>query len=62
MAADYESPHEFIKWHYEKPERLNEIESLVMEERIVDDLLKSAQVTDKPMSFQELLKIDTAIQ
>ncbi|MBI3547395.1 MAG: trigger factor [Gammaproteobacteria bacterium] len=62
MAADYESPAEFIKWHYEKPERLGEIESLVMEERIVEDLLRSAQVTDKPMSFQELLKIDTAIQ
>lgn len=62
MAGDYESPQEFIQWHYAKPERLSEIENLVMEERIVEDLLGSAQVADKPMSFQELLKIDAVLQ
>ncbi|GAB4514849.1 MAG: trigger factor [Sulfuricaulis sp.] len=62
MAADYESPQEFIQWHYAKPERLSEIESLVMEEKVVEDLLISAQITDKPVSFQDLLKIETLIQ
>lgn len=62
MAGDYESPEEFIKWHYAAPERLSEIENLVMEERIVEDLLGSAEVSDKPMSFQELLKADAALQ
>jgi len=62
MAGDYESPQEFIKWHYEKPERLGEIENLVMEEKIVEDLLVSAEVADKPMGFQDLLKIDVVIQ
>jgi trigger factor len=62
MAADYESPQEFIQWHYEKPERLSEIESLVMEERVVEDLLGSAEVTDKSMTFQELLKTDVVLQ
>jgi trigger factor len=62
MAADYESPQEFIQWHYEKPERLSEIESLVMEEKVVEDLLVSAEISDKPVSFQELLKIETVVQ
>lgn len=62
MAADYESPQEFIQWHYEKPERLSEIESLVMEEKVVEDLLVSAEIAEKPVSFQELLKIETAVQ
>lgn len=62
MAADYESPQEFIQWHYASPERLSEIENLVMEERIVENLLDSAEVTDKPMSFQELLKVDAVLQ
>jgi trigger factor len=62
MASDYESPQEFIKWHYEKPERLSEVENLVMEEKIVEDLLVSAEVVDKPMAFQDLLKIDMVIQ
>lgn len=62
MAADYESPQEFIQWHYEKPERLSEIEGLVMEEKVVEDLLVSADISDKPVSFQELLKIETVVQ
>lgn len=62
LATDYESPQEFIQWHYEKPERLSEIETLVLEEKVVDDLLVSANVVDKPMSFQDLLKIDIALQ
>ncbi|HYA37414.1 MAG TPA: trigger factor [Candidatus Methylomirabilis sp.] len=62
MSGDYESPQEFIQWHYEKPERLSEIENLVMEEKIVEDLLISAEVADKPMGFQDLLKIDVVIQ
>ncbi|MHB8624424.1 MAG: trigger factor [Sulfuricaulis sp.] len=62
MAADYESPQEFIQWHYASPERLSEIENLVMEERIVENLLDSAEVIDNPMSFQELLKVDTVLQ
>jgi hypothetical protein len=41
---------------------LSEIESLVMEERVVEDLLGSAEVTDKSMTFQELLKTDVVLQ
>jgi trigger factor len=62
MAADYESPQEFIQWHYEKPERLSEIEGLVMEEKVVEDLMVSADISDMPVSFQELLKIETVVQ
>ena len=62
MAADYESPQEFIQWHYEKPERLSEIESLVMEEKVVEDLLVSADIADKSMGFQELLKLEAVVQ
>lgn len=62
IAADYESPPEFIQWHYQKPERLAEIESLVMEEQVVEELLKSAEIIDQPVSFQDLLKIGTAVQ
>ncbi|MDH3309940.1 MAG: trigger factor [Gammaproteobacteria bacterium] len=62
MAADYESPQEFIQWHYQKPERLAEIESLIMEEQVVEELLKSAEITDQPVNFQDLLKIESTVQ
>lgn len=54
MAGTYESPEEFIQWHYTQPERLSEIESLVLEEQAVEWLLQTAEVVEKPMSFLEL--------
>jgi trigger factor len=62
MAVDYDSPQEFMQWHQEKPERMAEIESLVMEERVVEDLLASAKAIDKSMDFQDLLKADISLQ
>jgi trigger factor len=61
MAQEYESPEAFIRWHYEEPGRLAEIEALVMEERVVEELLKSATVTDQEMGFQDLLKVEETI-
>jgi trigger factor len=54
MAATYESPEKFVEWHYSQPNRLAEIESLVLEEQAVDLLLQTADVIDKPVSFFEL--------
>ncbi len=56
MAAAYESPQEFINWYYSQPERLAEVESLILEEEVVNTLLQSVQLQDKPMSFQELMQ------
>jgi trigger factor len=60
MAAEYEKPQEFTQWYYANPERLGEVESLVVEEQVTDALLADAAVTDKPVSFQELLKTAAA--
>ncbi len=54
LAGGYESPQQFIEWHYAEPGRLGEIESLVLEDQVVDRLLESAEVTDKPVSLSEL--------
>ena len=59
MAGTYESPEEFIQWHYTQPERLSEIESLVLEEQAVEWLLQTAEVVEKPMSFLELTQPTT---
>jgi trigger factor len=54
MAATYESPEKFVEWHYSQPERLAEVESLVLEEQAVERLLQTAEVVEKKMSFLEL--------
>ena len=62
MAADYDAPEKFIEWHYADPQRLGEIESLVIEDRVVEELLASARTKDRPVSFQELLALDASVQ
>lgn len=61
MAQDYDAPDKFVEWYYANPERLGEIESTVMEERVVEELLTTAQVRERAVGFQELLKMDVSI-
>ena len=62
LASEYESPAEFIQWYYEKPERLAEVESQVLEERVVEELIATAEVVDTPAPFQELLKLEASVR
>lgn len=55
MAATYEDPAEFIQWHYADPKRLAEVEAVVMEDMLVEHLLGTAQIVDKPIGFSELM-------
>jgi trigger factor len=54
-AQTYEQPEAVIRWHYEKPERLNEFEALAVERNVVDWVLARARVADKPTTFAELM-------
>jgi trigger factor len=54
-AQTYEQPEAVVRWHYEKPERLNEFESLAVERNVVDWVLGRARVVDKPVAFDELM-------
>jgi trigger factor len=58
MAAEYESPQEYIQWHYQQPGRLGEVESMLAEERAVTELLATAKVVDQTIGFQDLLKLN----
>lgn len=62
LASEYESPAEFIQWYYEKPERLAEVESQVLEERVVEEMIATAEVVDTPAPFQELLKLEASVR
>ncbi len=57
LAVSYEDPAAFVRWHYEKPGRLGEIEAVVLEEQVVDAMLEEADVQDKAVSFQELIQL-----
>jgi trigger factor len=54
-AQTYEQPEAVVRWHYEKPERLRDFEAMVLEQNVVDWVLARAKVTDKPMTFEQVM-------
>jgi trigger factor len=54
-AQTYEQPEAVVRWHYEKPERLNDFEALAVEHNVVEWVLGKAQVNDVPTTFEALM-------
>ena len=54
-AQSYEKPEEVMRWYYQQPERLREVESIVLEDNVVQWTLSNAKVEDKPIAFDELM-------
>jgi trigger factor len=55
QAQSYENPQEVVRWYYQSPERLREIESMVLEDNVVEWALKSAQIDEQSIDFDELM-------
>ena len=55
QAETYEQPDEVVKWVYSQPQRLSEIESLVLEDNVVAWVLERAKVEDKAVKFDEFM-------
>lgn len=56
MAVSYQNPDQVIKWYYDNKKELAEVKRIVLEEQIIDEVLKSANVIEKPQTYQELLE------
>jgi trigger factor len=56
QAQSYEHPAEVVKWFYQSPERLRDIESMVLEDNVVAWALSTAKVEDKAVTFDELME------
>ncbi|MDR3221819.1 MAG: trigger factor [Candidatus Accumulibacter sp.] len=54
-AQSYEHPEEVVRWYYAQPQRLAEIEGVVIEDNVVEWALSSARVVDKAITFDELM-------
>lgn len=55
IAASYEHPEEVVKYYYSDKERLSEIENLALEDEAIDWVVTQASVTDKKVTFNELM-------
>jgi trigger factor len=55
QAESYEHPDEVVKWLYSQPQRLSEMESMVLEDNVVTWVLQHAKVEEKAVNFDEFM-------
>jgi trigger factor len=56
LAASYEKPAEVVRWYYSDTRRLGEVEAIVIENNVTDYVYGKAKVTEKNVSFDELMQ------
>lgn len=60
VAAAYENPAEVSEWYSKNKKALAEIEMQVLEEQVIEKLLEGVQVTEKMLSYSELVSANQA--
>jgi trigger factor len=55
VASGYEDPSAVLNWYYSDQKNLAEVESLSLEDNVVDWVLEHANVTDKACTFDEIM-------
>ncbi len=56
VAQSYEQPEQVVQWYYSNKEQMAQVQSAVLEDQVVDLILAAAQITDKAVSYEELLR------
>ncbi|MDP2869241.1 trigger factor [Methyloversatilis sp.] len=55
QAQSYEDPADVVRWYYSDTQRLAQVEAMVVEDNVVDWVLRAAKVTPKTVEFDELM-------
>ena len=55
LAASYERPEEVKRWYMSDNGRMAEVEAVVIENNVTEFVLGKAKVTEKTVSFDELM-------
>ena len=55
LAASYEKPADILRWYYSDNSRLAEVEAIVIENNVTEFVLGKAVVSEKSLSFDELM-------
>ena len=62
IASAYEVAQEVIDYYYNNQQQLQQVEAMVLEDKVVDVLLEKADVSDENLSYEELMKLVSAQQ
>ncbi len=55
LSSIYENPAEVVAWYGKNKQAMSEIEMQVLEEQLIEKLLENVQLTDKMLSYNELI-------
>jgi len=55
MAQDYDDPDEFVRYYMGNQELLSGVQTLVMEDKVVDWIVDQAAVSAKNSTFDEVM-------
>jgi len=56
LAQSYEKPEEVVQWYYGNQDMLAGVQTLVMEETVVEWIANQADITEKTASFDEIMQ------
>ncbi len=62
MASSYEQPEEVVNYYLNNRQLLASVESVVLEDQVVDYVLAQAKVSEEKSTYEEVLKQDAAAQ
>lgn len=57
IASTYQHPEEVVNWYYANQEQLSSVKSQVLENSMLDELLKSATLSDRACTYQEAIAL-----
>ena len=55
LAASYEKPADVMRWYYSDNNRMAEVEGVVIENNVTEFLMGKAKISEKSVSFDELM-------
>lgn len=55
LASSYEKPEDVVRWYYGDNRRMAEVEAVVIENNVTNYVLERAKVSEKTISFDELM-------
>ena len=55
LAASYEKPQDVVRWYLSDNSRMAEVEAVVIENNVTDFVLSKAKVTEKEVTFDDLM-------
>lgn len=57
IASTYQHPEEVVNWYYANQEQLSGVKSQLLENSMLDELLKSATLSDRACTYQEAIAL-----